>query len=105
MSENELQHQAYDGISPQLFIEFLTKKGVKSNCQTCNSDSGWIIGAEIEGSIPAIITANKERSIIGTPYYPAIIMVCSNCGYIRSHSRQIVRDWINQENTEIKNVE
>lgn len=72
------------------FIAFLNAKKVFTNCEACGANK-WGIPATPSGGLMVSVPIAQFGSIsIPGPSIPAYVMVCENCGNIRTHASSIV---------------
>jgi predicted nucleic-acid-binding Zn-ribbon protein len=62
-------------------IEALKKRGVNNPCPRCNS-----INFDLAGKTLINLNDNPKVLQLGGAVIPAVIIACSNCGFITFHS-------------------
>ena len=71
----------YGKLSDQEFAtakEWLTKR-IKGPCSACGNRS-WTLAKHV------MSMRTEVKNFLGeTPYFPALLMICNNCGYFRFH--------------------
>lgn len=65
-------------IDRQLLAKKLAEKNINANCSSCGKNN-WAVMEEA-----SIIS--QWTNMIPAPGIPAAVMICNNCGFIRSHA-------------------
>ena len=76
-------------------IESLKNKGVKLPCSRCGG-----LNFEVVDQTTFSINENLNAVQLGGPSVPAVLVVCSNCGFITFHSLGVLNLMPKNENNQ-----
>ncbi|GAA4321930.1 hypothetical protein GCM10023144_01520 [Pigmentiphaga soli] len=80
------------GITQDEIVQFLTERVKNHPCPACGTNK-WEV-AMAPDYVFGLIGLNKNNSFsMPPPLAPLISVVCSHCGYIRSHAANALAIW------------
>lgn len=77
-------------LTEQDLQQFFAERGKNWKCEVCEH-SAWAFG-ELGNTYQTLGTGNKGSNILG-PHVPLVIVVCTNCGYVRPFARNLIAQW------------
>jgi hypothetical protein len=79
-------------IAPTDFQRYLKAFNIKGICIECGANEWNFFGVQENGT-PAVLILEEPARFPGT-YIPCVVLVCKNCGNIRSFARKVVLAWL-----------
>jgi predicted RNA-binding Zn-ribbon protein involved in translation (DUF1610 family) len=69
-------------------MNFFKSRGAKNKCPICGFDGEWL---PAEGDDDVVMAGSSGRTV------PAAVLICDNCGFIRLHSTQLIRNRVTRD--------
>jgi hypothetical protein len=86
-------------VTLEKFIEFLRAKKVESPCPLCGNKQ-WNFATEPSATSGIMRAGKGDEFNIPGEVMPIIVINCTNCGYVRAHSKFVFDEWIKEHNLE-----
>ena len=81
-------------ITSDQIADFFADKSISAECPSCGQNN-WNTCTEISGDIPVLFSLSDTLDLrLGPNAIPLIALICNNCGFVRSHARQVIYDWL-----------
>ncbi|MGC4396022.1 hypothetical protein [Hydrogenophaga sp. T2] len=77
-------------------VAFLESVNANAICPVCGGNHGWGVVARLEATgvrdhYPGLVGAHEDGSADLSHAFPVVTVTCKNCGYMRLHDVQTLR--------------
>jgi len=87
-------------LTPVDFLKFVGDRKIDTTCPSCHT-TGWHPLDHTKVGLAQILLQDGTAPNVNGTNIPTIILICVNCGFVRSHSALILAQW--KLNKEVKN--
>lgn len=71
-------------------VQFFRERKTRDECPICGT-ADWILPDEEERYSSYLPLGDDDGKIrIGGPHIPIVVVVCSNCGFLRQHAKMLI---------------